>query len=107
MTVAVAWPRHGLLLAEAAGADGGVAVVLLRGRATALADRLRVGGEVLAALPDTRVCAGLSAALRRAGPTNGRHSWPGCVTVNSIYLIHAITEGFQPEAAGRAVKIPW
>ncbi|WP_327583399.1 helix-turn-helix domain-containing protein [Nonomuraea sp. NBC_00507] len=48
----------------AAGADGAVAVVPLRGRTTAeLADRLRAGAEVLAVLPDARVCAGLSGAL--------------------------------------------
>ncbi|MGP3962686.1 PucR family transcriptional regulator [Nonomuraea sp. 3N208] len=56
----------------AAGADGAVAVVPLRGRTTAeLADRLRAGAEVLAVLPDTRVCAGLSGALTGAAAIKG------------------------------------
>ncbi|RVX39227.1 DNA-binding PucR family transcriptional regulator [Nonomuraea polychroma] len=56
----------------AAGADGAVAVVPLRGRTTAeLADRLRTGVEVLAALPDSRVCAGLSGALTGATAIKG------------------------------------
>ncbi|WP_188193019.1 PucR family transcriptional regulator [Nonomuraea sp. SYSU D8015] len=56
----------------AAGADGAVAVVPLRGRTTAeLADRLRAGAEVLSALPDTRVCAGVSGALTGAAAIKG------------------------------------
>ncbi|MBF8190865.1 PucR family transcriptional regulator [Nonomuraea sp. K274] len=56
----------------AAGADGAVAVVPLRGRTTAeLADRLRAGTEVLAVLPDTRVCVGLSGALTGAAAIKG------------------------------------
>ncbi|MEO3871371.1 helix-turn-helix domain-containing protein [Nonomuraea sp. B12E4] len=56
----------------AADADGAVAVVPLRGRtADALADRLRAGAEVLAALPGTRVCVGLSGALTGAAAVQG------------------------------------
>lgn len=56
----------------AAGADGAVAVVPLRGRTTAeLADRLRAGAKVLAALPDIRICAGLSGALTGAAAIKG------------------------------------
>ncbi|MEV0229243.1 helix-turn-helix domain-containing protein [Nonomuraea sp. NPDC050786] len=56
----------------AAGADGAVALVPLRGRTTAeLAERLRAGAEVLAALPDTRLCVGLSGALTGAAAIKG------------------------------------
>ncbi|TYB60981.1 PucR family transcriptional regulator [Nonomuraea sp. PA05] len=56
----------------AAGADGAVAVVPLRRSTTAeLADRLRAGAAVLAALPDTRLCAGLSGALTGAAAVKG------------------------------------
>ncbi|MEV0615826.1 helix-turn-helix domain-containing protein [Nonomuraea sp. NPDC050404] len=56
----------------AAGADGAVAVVPLRERTAAeLAERLRAGAGVLAALPDTRVCAGLSGALTGAAAVKG------------------------------------
>ncbi|MEV6036920.1 helix-turn-helix domain-containing protein [Nonomuraea sp. NPDC052116] len=56
----------------AAGADGAIAVVPLRERTTAeLADRLRAGAEVLAALPDTRLCVGVSGALTGAGAVKG------------------------------------
>ncbi|MFI6731541.1 PucR family transcriptional regulator [Nonomuraea sp. NPDC050451] len=56
----------------AAGADGAIAVVPLRERTTAeLADRLRAGAEVLAALPDTRLCVGVSGALTGAAAVKG------------------------------------
>ncbi|MEV4009954.1 helix-turn-helix domain-containing protein [Nonomuraea angiospora] len=56
----------------AAGADGAIAVVPLRERTTAeLADRLREGAEVLAALPGTRLCVGVSGALTGAGAVKG------------------------------------
>ncbi|SEG85534.1 DNA-binding transcriptional regulator, PucR family [Nonomuraea solani] len=56
----------------AVGPDGAVAVVPLRGRTTGeLAERLRAGAEVLAALPDTRVCVGLSGALTGAAAVKG------------------------------------
>ncbi|GAB2908271.1 PucR family transcriptional regulator [Nonomuraea fastidiosa] len=56
----------------AAGADGAVAVVPLRdGGAGELAARLRAGAEVLAALPDTRLCVGLSGALTGAAAVKG------------------------------------
>ncbi|MFB4274679.1 helix-turn-helix domain-containing protein [Nonomuraea sp. MTCD27] len=56
----------------AAGADGAVAVVPLRERTTAeLAGLLRAGAGVLAALPDTRLCVGLSGALTGAAAVKG------------------------------------
>ncbi|MED7925691.1 helix-turn-helix domain-containing protein [Nonomuraea sp. LP-02] len=56
----------------AAGADGAVAVVPLRGStAGELAARLRAAAEVLSALPGTRVCAGLSGALTGAAALKG------------------------------------
>ncbi|WP_433441464.1 PucR family transcriptional regulator [Nonomuraea sp. CA-141351] len=56
----------------AAGADGAVAVVPLRERTTAeVAERLRAGAEVLSALPDTRLCVGLSGALTGAAAIKG------------------------------------
>ncbi|MBB5779442.1 PucR family transcriptional regulator [Nonomuraea jabiensis] len=56
----------------AAGADGAIAVVPLRERTTAeLADRLRAGAQVLAALPGTRLCVGLSGALTGAAAVKG------------------------------------
>ncbi|SDJ16596.1 helix-turn-helix domain-containing protein [Nonomuraea jiangxiensis] len=59
-------------VAAAAGPDGAVAVVPLRGStAPALADRLRAGTDVLAALPDTRVCVGLSGVLTGAAAVKG------------------------------------
>lgn len=56
----------------AAGADGAVAVVPLRGAtAEELAARLRAGAEVLAALPDVRLHIGLSGALTGAAALKG------------------------------------
>ncbi|PZG11551.1 PucR family transcriptional regulator [Nonomuraea aridisoli] len=56
----------------AAGADGAVAVVPLRGSGTGeLAERLRAGAEVLSVLPDTRLCVGLSGALTGAAALKG------------------------------------
>ncbi|TDD36661.1 PucR family transcriptional regulator [Nonomuraea terrae] len=56
----------------AAGADGAVAVVPLRGSTTGeLAERLRAGAEVLSVLPDTRLCVGLSGALTGAAALKG------------------------------------
>ncbi|MFC4014873.1 PucR family transcriptional regulator ligand-binding domain-containing protein [Nonomuraea purpurea] len=56
----------------AAGADGAVAVVPLRERTAAdLAGRLRAGAEVLAVLPDTRLCVGVSGALTGAAAVKG------------------------------------
>ncbi len=56
----------------AAGPDAAVAVVPLRDRTAAdVAVRLRSGAEVLSALPDTRVCAGLSGALTGAAALKG------------------------------------
>ncbi|MFI7613350.1 PucR family transcriptional regulator [Nonomuraea terrae] len=56
----------------AAGADGAVAVVPLRGGTTGeLAERLRAGAEVLSVLPDTRLCVGLSGALTGAAALKG------------------------------------
>jgi DNA-binding PucR family transcriptional regulator len=56
----------------AAGADGAVALVPLRGAgAGELAARLRRGAEVLSALPDGRLCAGLSGALTGAAGIRG------------------------------------
>ncbi|HEX4818430.1 MAG TPA: helix-turn-helix domain-containing protein, partial [Nonomuraea sp.] len=56
----------------APGADGAVAVVPLRGRTVGeLAGRLRAGAAVLSALPDTRICAGLSGALTGAAAVRG------------------------------------
>ncbi|TMR92285.1 PucR family transcriptional regulator [Nonomuraea basaltis] len=56
----------------AAGAEAALALVPLRGTTTAdLAGRLRSGAEVLSALPDTRVCVGLSGALTGAAAIRG------------------------------------
>ncbi|MFG2072503.1 helix-turn-helix domain-containing protein [Nonomuraea maritima] len=57
---------------SAAGADGAVAVVPLRGRTAAeLAAHLRAGAQVLAALPDTHLCVGLSGSLTGADALRG------------------------------------
>ncbi|MFI6707574.1 PucR family transcriptional regulator [Nonomuraea sp. NPDC050478] len=54
------------------GADGAVAVVPLRGGDVAdLAARLRAGAAILSALPDARVCLGLSGALTGAAALRG------------------------------------
>jgi hypothetical protein len=54
------------------GADGAVAIVPLRGRdVTDLADRLRDGARILAALPGARVCLGLSGELTGAAALRG------------------------------------
>ncbi|TXK42105.1 PucR family transcriptional regulator [Nonomuraea sp. C10] len=54
------------------GADGAVAVVPLRGGEVAdLAARLRAGAAILSALPDARVCLGLSGALTGAAALRG------------------------------------
>ncbi|MCF6473587.1 PucR family transcriptional regulator [Nonomuraea sp. MG754425] len=59
-------------IVAAAGADGAVAVVPLRESTTAeLAERLRAGAGVLAALPGTRLCVGLSGALSGAAAVKG------------------------------------
>ncbi|MEU8249536.1 helix-turn-helix domain-containing protein [Nonomuraea sp. NPDC048916] len=56
----------------AAGADGAVALVPLRGTTVAgLAERLRHGVEVLSALPDGHVCVGLSGELTGAAAIKG------------------------------------
>ncbi|KAB8192636.1 PucR family transcriptional regulator [Nonomuraea phyllanthi] len=55
-----------------AGTDGAVALAPLRGHTTAeLAERLRAGAEVLAALPGTRLCVGLSGSLTGAAAVKG------------------------------------
>ncbi|GAA4947220.1 DNA-binding PucR family transcriptional regulator [Nonomuraea thailandensis] len=62
----------GRQVVAAAGADGAVAVVPLRACTPAeLADRLRAGAAVLAALPGTRLCVGLSGALTGAAAVKG------------------------------------
>ncbi|MGN9845002.1 helix-turn-helix domain-containing protein [Nonomuraea sp. H19] len=56
----------------AVGADAALALVPLRGTSTAdLAARLRTAAEVLAALPDARVCIGVSGALTGAAAVRG------------------------------------
>ncbi|MFI6295636.1 PucR family transcriptional regulator [Nonomuraea sp. NPDC050790] len=56
----------------AAGEDGAIAVVPLRGRTVNdLADRLRAGMDVLSSLPGTSVRAGLSSALSGAAALRG------------------------------------
>ncbi|MFI6497024.1 PucR family transcriptional regulator [Nonomuraea typhae] len=56
----------------AAGADGAVAVVPLRGLGVSeVAERLRAGAAVLSALPGTRISVGLSSALTGAAALRG------------------------------------
>jgi DNA-binding PucR family transcriptional regulator len=98
----------------AAGADGAVAVVPLRGRtAGELADRLRTGAEVLAALPDTRLRVGLSGALTGAAALKGgveeagharrlaEARGGGVVTSDEIYT-HALLLATVPQDVRRS-----
>ncbi|MFI6530914.1 PucR family transcriptional regulator [Nonomuraea sp. NPDC050547] len=98
----------------AAGADGAIAVVPLRGRSVSdLADRLRAGMDVLSSLPGTGVCAGLSSALSgaaglRGGVTESGHArrlaetrGGGVVTSAEIYT-HGLLLATVPADVSRS-----